>query len=175
MRKSEQQQMDMMDEISRYEQAEYERKDAMIQAKLEGSYVDTRERYGYLNSDMPDGLVVIVTQSARTQASDHYLLRRFRTVVGHHSTVGGPGVHLISCPNEEWPDEPVWQASHGCRWTWPSGTLWTRKEPEFEPEVKWRGICEFCYRNCDSCIEVTGPYPRMKQFPVGGEHTEPAE
>ena len=159
-------QMDMMEKISRHEKAEYERESALIREKLESLYTDTKAHFGYLDRDLPDGLVVIVSMVARTQKSDDYRVRRFRTVVGHHFGVSGDMIHLISCPNEEWPEEPVWQPFHGCRWIYPEGQLWTRKEPEFEPDIQWGGGCAKCYENCDECGKVTGPYPRTEMDSV---------
>ena len=164
-RKNESLQMDLLEDVDRYEQAEHERKVAFLRDKLAVFYMRPEDRYGCIERSIPDGQVVILgTSNARTQKSDKYRTRFFRCVAGHHSAVGGDMLHLISAPNEEWPDEPVWQPWHGCRWIYPEGTLWIRKEPEFEPEIGW-GDCGECFNNCELCNKKTGSYPRCRRTP----------
>ena len=155
-------QLDMMDVVDRYEQDKHERDLSFIRAKLETFYMRPQDRYGVHDRDIQDGQVVIVVNQGRTQKDDHYWVRHFRCVVGHHNAVGGVMMHLISAPNEEWPDEPVWQAWHGCRWIYPDGGMWIRKEPEFEPEIGW-GKCGECYKNCETCEDLPGPYPKCRR------------
>ena len=122
-------QMSMLFDIDRYEEGQ-------IREKLRKGY---EYAYRKMNGrDLPDGLVVIM-------AMDRYYIEHrtkthfYRCVVGHHDTVSGPMVHVISAPNKEWPDEPIWQYDnrHGCRWTYPTGEMWVNNEPEYDPEVKW--------------------------------------
>lgn len=155
-------QINMMDDVDRYEQDQHDRELAFIQTKLETYYMKPADRYGAHHKSITDGQVVIMCMQARTQRDDHYWVRYFRCVAEHHMAVGGMMLHLISAPNDEWPDEPVWQAWHGCRWIYPEGGLWIRKEPEFEKEIGW-GSCGECYKNCEECQKLTGPYPRCRK------------
>ena len=124
-------QITMLDDIDRLDETHYRMKVAEIRGKLETEY-----RQMKLREEAPDGLVVI---EEHTRYLRDNVQRRvfYRLVVGHHMTVGGMMMHLISAPSEEWPDEPSWQPWHGCKWNYPSGPMWTRNEPEYEPEVKW--------------------------------------
>lgn len=62
--------------------------------------------------DLKDGMVVIYERKhfepkkGTPMDSDYY-----RTIVGHHRTVGGDAFHLTAEPNWEWPSIPPWQGS----------------------------------------------------------------
>ena len=151
-------QLSMMEEIDAYEEQACIRKLAEIRHKLQIYYTNP-EYIGF--QDLPDGLVVI-NEKSKYKGS---LIRTvfYRCVVDHHMAVGGLMMHLISAPNEEWPEEPTWQPSHGTRWTYPDGRLYTKKEPEYDHSIRWGGKCAECYKHCDDCKEVTGPYPRIRR------------
>lgn len=130
-------QIDLMEDVDRYEQAAREREAARIKEKLRTEYANTYEQVGHRVDDLPDGLVVITegTRYNGRRCEIHY----YRAVVGHHRTVSGPMAHIISAPNREWPDVPPWMEddTHKCQWIYPHGAMWTRKEPEYQPEIKW--------------------------------------
>lgn len=129
-------QTSLLDEIDRREATKREMELAKIRQKLEAEYIHPREKYGTGNPDaLPDGLVVIagMTTYGANGTNRHY----YRCVVGHHRTVAGPMAHIISAPNAEWPDVPMWQASHGCQWIYPNHELWMRKEEEWQPDIRW--------------------------------------
>ena len=110
---------------------------ARIQDKLEREYVNTCDMFGVHVDSLPDGLVVI-EQATKYQQNGQKTVY-YRCVTGHHKTVGGMMVHLISAPNEEWPEVPTWQYDkwHKCQWAYPTWRLWTRKEPEYDHTVRW--------------------------------------
>jgi len=130
-------QVDLMEDVERFQRATYERDLARIQEKLRTEYENTREKFGRFVDRLPDGLVLITSGAKYRQnrTETHY----YRVVVGHHNTVSGPMTHIISAPNEEWPDVPpwAWDEWHKCQWIYPSNGLWVKKEPEYQPEVKW--------------------------------------
>ena len=111
---------------------------ARIADKLEKEYMRTGDLFGWNPDSLPDGLVVIERSTRYLQHGEQKEVY-YRCVVGHHHAVGGMMAHMISAPNEEWPEEPTWMYSkeHGCRWNYPTGQLWTRKEPEYDSGVKW--------------------------------------
>ena len=78
--------------------------------------------------DLKDGMVVILERkhfdykTGAPKESDYY-----RTIVGHHHTVGGDAFHLTTEPNWEWPSVPPW---HG-RWIYAGNggmcQMWTKE------------------------------------------------
>ena len=158
-KKKKAEQITMMEMLDPYEREKRIQQENFYRAKLETLYMKVNDRYGFHHKDMPDGLVVI--QPMSRWINDEYEMHWYRCVVGHHDTISGTDVHIISAPNEEWPDEPLWQPHHGVRWIYPEGTLWTRTEPEMDPKVRWNEACENCYKNCGDCTKRTGPYPRL--------------
>ena len=124
-------QITMLGDIDQMDRLHYEMRVAEIRGKLEKEYHQMKR-----GEEAPDGLVVI-EERTRYMASGAQRSVFYRMVVGHHRTVGGMMMHLISTPSEEWPDEPNWQPWHGCKWDYPSGPMWAGNEPEYEPEVKW--------------------------------------
>ena len=71
----------------------------------------------------PAGLVVICEQKLTrdNENQTHF----YRAVLGYHRTVGGMEAHIVSVPNEEWPDVPPWGKAHGTdmRWIYPQGSM----------------------------------------------------
>ena len=110
---------------------------AQIRDKLDREYVNAYKLFG--RRDLPDGLVVIERKTKYLKDGGQKPVY-YRCVVGHHKTVGGMMAHIISAPSEEWPEEPTWQVDKWarCRWNYPDGELWTRKEPEYDYSVRWK-------------------------------------
>lgn len=97
--------LDMVDRIN----------EQRMQEKLEGWTHPTFKE--------PAGLVVICRQNLiRDNKNEHHY---FRSVLGYHNTVSGMMAHLISVPNEEWPDVPPWGTWYRSnqRWIYPHGSM----------------------------------------------------
>ena len=113
-------------EVDYHERQRAERDRARMRERLERDFVPFRCR---VIDDMPDDLVLIIHN--RNSSGDHY----YRVCVGHHKTVGGIMAHLVSRPNEAWPERPPWQEFDGVQWIYPSGhgyEAWAGKEPEYQ-------------------------------------------
>ena len=111
---------------------------ARIMGKLESEYVHSAELFGRNPDSLPDGLVVIERKTKYLQNGQKPVF--YRCVIGHHKTVSGMMAHIISAPNNEWPEVPTWQYDnrYKCQWAYPDGEMWTRKEPEYDYTVKWQ-------------------------------------
>ena len=131
------QQMTVLDTIDRENRMTARMRVEQIREKLKNDYVNVREKYGLNDDLLPDGLIVIEEKTIYTPRGQerHF----YRCVVGHHLTVSGMATHLISMPDEEWPDEPTWHYDerHKCKWTYPDRNIWCRKDAEIVDEVPW--------------------------------------
>ena len=128
-------QMSLLPEIDYHEEMTERMRVAQIRDKLEREYIRPHVLYGHSPDSMPDGLVVIV--ETELNRKKHF----YRCVVGFHHTVSGLMAHLISMPDEEWDDKPVWQIDRekGIQWIYPGGQnhqIYCNKEPKFE-KPKW--------------------------------------
>ena len=133
------QQMTVLDTIDKANRMTERMRVEQIREKLKNEYVSVREKFGVNVDWLTDGLIVVeerTTYSARGQERHFY-----RCVVGHHMTVSGMATHLISMPDEEWPDEPKWSYDerHKCKWTYPDRNIWCKKIAEYVDiaEVPW--------------------------------------
>jgi hypothetical protein len=118
-------QISMLDQIDLMERAKKQHEDAQIQAKLEAGY----SRLKNWGTDTEAGTVVIYPLDKFETSG--YQRHFYRCVVGYHRTVSGLMMHLISVPDEEWPDVPTWQPEKdGKRWTYPMREMWVKNEPE---------------------------------------------
>lgn len=133
------QQMTVLDTIDRENRMTARMRVEQIREKLKNDYVTVREKFGVNDDYLPDGLIVIyeMTKYETTGMENHF----YRCVVGHHMTVSGMASHLISKPDEEWPDIPAWHYdnSHKCKWTYPGRNIWCKKIAEYVDiaEVDW--------------------------------------
>ena len=130
-------QISILEDIDRRTRQTEKMEEARIRDKLDREYVNTCKMFGHSPDRLPDGLVVI--EQATKYLQDRQKTVYYRCVVGHHKTVSGMMAHLISAPDEEWPEEPTWQYDkwNKCRWSYPHCMLWTRKEQEYDHETKW--------------------------------------
>lgn len=136
MKKQETEQITILDEIDQRNKMTQRMQLAEIREKLKNEYVSARDKFSCNVDNLPDGLVVIaeVTKYETTGQQRHF----YRCVIGHHRTVSGLMAHIISEPDEEWPDEPSWQydKQNKCKWIYPVMQMWCKKEPEKE-ECEW--------------------------------------
>ena len=124
----------MLDDIDRMDEMTYRMHLAQIRDKLEKEY-----RYVKAYPEKEQAGTVVINQRARYMKDHRQRVVYYRCVVGYHRTVSGPMMHIISAPNEEWPEVPPWayDRQNECQWIYPDGPMWTRIEPEMQPEVKW--------------------------------------
>ena len=128
-------QMNMLPEIDYHEKMTERMRVAQIRDKLDKEYTRPYLLYGYNPDNMPNGLVVII--ETELDRKRHF----YRCVIGYHRTVSGLMAHIISEPNEEWDDKPLWHydTERKIQWTYPGGynhQIYCHKEPQFE-EPKW--------------------------------------
>ena len=130
-------QISILEEIDLRTRQTEKMEEARIRDRLDREYVNTCEMFGHSPDRLPDGLVVI--EQATKYLQNRQKTVYYRCVVGHHKTVSGMMAHLISAPDEDWPEVPSWQYDkwHKCQWSYPHWALWTRKEPEYDNEIKW--------------------------------------
>ena len=130
-------QLDLLGEIDAWLAFSEKMKEAAVLDRLRNGYIRASELFGHNVDNFPDGLVVI--QQTTRYLAEGQKQRFYRCVIGHHRTVAGRAAHIISAPDEEWPDVPAWSWDnrHGCQWTYPTGiNLWITKEPVYD-SVKW--------------------------------------
>lgn len=127
-------QMSLIEEIDRRDEMTYKMRLAEIRDKLEKEY-----RYVKAFPEKEPAGLVVINQRTRYMKDHRQRLVYFRCVIGYHRTVSGPMMHITSAPNEEWPEIPPWgyDAVNKCQWIYPDGPMWTRIEPEMQPEVDW--------------------------------------
>ena len=123
------------DEIVRMETQRRRMEEARNRAKLNGEYIRVEHRE---EQYMKTGQVVVYEQTVYERFGTAQ--KFYRCVAGWHKTVAGPALHVIAAPNEEWPEVPRWAYDEQvkCQWVYPSGYLYTKNIPEYEPDIKWK-------------------------------------
>lgn len=115
-------QMDLFMEID----AGDERAALILRNRLHDQYrlVDSADMYAFR---IPEGTEIIVERGycdSKTGSPLPKKTKYYRTILGSHSTVSGPTVHLTWEESDEWPEEPPWQPINGTKWIYPdSGTM----------------------------------------------------
>ena len=127
-------QMTMLDDIDQDKRMRNRMDEARIKDKLEKDY--------HMVSSIDEGLdgVVAIVQMTTYGAADGRPRHYYRVVIGYHNTVAGLEMHIISMPNEEWPDVPTWMMDkeRGFQWIYAIRNMYTKNEPErIEMKSSW--------------------------------------